>query len=302
MIQANFYECDLALIALGRSEEMGAKLHKSTLNNLEKVLGRYKLNGKPLTLNMLSAMPDSLTGSWRVLWRSIKSNIHPVYRRLFARLAYYDRIAAQIDRINTVQKRISSARQFFQPSLQYWRNKNLSLSSDAVLLLDTALHHVAWLDKELSLKNSSVTLRMVLNLSEPSKRPMRHWFDRILNHAGCDNLLELHQHLTSHGATRLGRNISHDLLRKWCSTQQLMPNAGLQEILKACKADGEDSLDPLMFWVAKLLTFLIEFLVCFTPESIDSKVAQTHIYERLKALRAEFDATQESTCKNLFVV
>lgn len=299
MLEKSAYKYSLALKAFGRSEEAGAKMHSATRRDLEEVFGAIEIGGAPLGLDGLRALPNSLGGPWRILRVTMTKDWTRTGRRLFTRLAYYDRITDQIGKVRDPARSTALRQRFFLPSAKFWHECETPLSWEIALCVDATLHHLVWLDRMLGTEKPKYKAGTLLALSSPEARPMRHWFTGILRRTRCSNLHELHEYLLARGAARHGRAISHDLLKKWSSSQQLIPYSAAKELLKACAAD-----DPewTLLWQAKLMTFLVECVVCFTPKEVEPLVAQRCIFQRLESLQAMFQANQRLCGDNLFVV
>jgi hypothetical protein len=114
------YKFTLALRALGRAEETGAKMHNATRTDLERALGALQIGGAPLDLEGLRSLPDSISSPWRILRMTFAKGWTRTGRRLFTRLAYYDRIAHQIDKVHDHTQSTALRERFFLPSAKYW--------------------------------------------------------------------------------------------------------------------------------------------------------------------------------------
>jgi len=304
ILEKSAYKYSLALKALDRAEKFSTKMQKSTRADLEEVLGSIELGGAHLTLDDMRCLPNSLGGPWRILRVTLAKNWTRTEQRLFTRLAYYDRIADQIDKVRDPARSSALRQQFFLPSVRFWHECETPLGWEMALCLDATLHHLVWLDRMLAAEKRAYLAGTLLAISSPDARPMRHWFDGILRRTRCADLLEFHQYLFARGAVRHGRPISHDLLKKWSSSQQLIPHAAAEELLGAydAAAAAADELEWVRLWQAKLMTFLVECVVCFTPEEVGPKLAQSCIFQRLESLQEMFQASQRLYGHSLFVV
>lgn len=302
LIEELDYSQFLALKALARLEVSGAKMHNATRKELETSLGAIEFGGTPLTIAGMSDLPNSLGGLWRLLRVTVAKNWTRTGRRLFTRLAYYDRIADQIGKVRDPALSLAVRQRFFLPSAEFWRGCETPLGWEAALCVDATLHHLVWLDQVLPTEKPRYQAGTLLAMSNPDARPMRHWFDGILRRTRCSSLVELHHYLLSHAATRHGRPISHDLLKKWSSSQQLMPHAASKEILQACSADAANDMEWMRLWLAKLLTFIVECVVCFTNKEVEPLVALRCIHQRLQSLQETFQGKQRLCGESLFVV
>ena len=302
ILEESGYKYSLALKALARAEAAGAKMHSATRRDLEEVFGSIEIGGAPLGLDGLRALPNSLGGPWRILRVTMTKDWTRTGRRLFTRLAYYDRIADQIGKVRDPVRITALRQRFFLQSAKFWHECETPLGWEMALCVDATLHHLVWLDRILAAEKPTYEAETLLAISNPKARPMRHWFDRTLCRTRCGDLLDLHQYLLARGAARHGRTISHDLLKKWASSQQLIPHAAAEELLEACSAAAADELERVRLWQAKLMTFLVECVVCFTPEKVKPLVAQRCIFQRIESLQEMFQANQRLCGDNLFVV
>lgn len=302
LLEEMAYSQSLALKALQRAEEYGTKMHCATRGTLEALFGSVELGGAPLNIDRLRELPNSLGGPWRILRVIFIEGWTRTERRLFTRLAYYDRIAEQIGKIRDPARATPLRMRFFLPSAEFWQKCDAPLGWEMALCLDATLHHLMWLDLELAAQRPDYEAGTLLALANPEARPMRHWFDGILRRTRCGDLLELDGYLLKRGAARHGRPISHDLLKKWASSQHLMPHDAAKELLNACNASAADELEWIYLWLAKLLTFCVECVVCFTPTVVEPLVAQKAINARLEELQKVFQTNQRLCGKSLFVV
>lgn len=301
-IEEHAYKYSLALRALCRSEEAGTKMHKASRRDLEDVFKSVQIGGRHLTVEDMRHMPNSLVGPWRILRLTFAKDWNRTGKRLFTRLAYYDRIADQIGRVSDPARSAALRLRFFLPSAKFWHECQTPVRWEIALCIDATLHHLVWIDQMLAAEKPSYEPGTLLALSSPKARPMRHWFDRVLVKARCNGLQDFHQYLLSLGASRHGRSISHDLLKKWASSQQLIPHAAAEELLDVCNLARPDGLEWTRLWQAKLLTFLVECIVCFTPKEVEPLAAQSCIHQRLKSLQEMHETNQRLCGHSLFVV
>ena len=119
---------------------------------------------------------------------------------------------------------------------------------------------------------------------------MRHWFDSLLAQTRCMNLVYFDKFLASRGVTSRDRVVSHDLLKKWASTQELMPHHAVCAVLDGCKPEVDANKEQLRLWFARLLTFLCELIGSFSAEPVEEKAARKAVHQRLSQLGAEFQA------------
>jgi hypothetical protein len=298
------YDAHLAMAALKRSVEKGTKMRQSTLDDLHMALKERVEGGQSFTLEEIDQLPNSLATHWRILSRINRRGLGGVKRRLLVRLAFYDRVAHQIDRVTEREKGEQARRRIFGPSLLFWAEQGFGLQDWATLVLDATLHHLAWLETQRDTPSGAVfAAGSVLRLASPPKRPMRHWFDVILKTTKCLDLKELHFYLLSRGATHSSKNkaISHDLLRTWASTEGLVPDSAARALLKSFPEQSAISAYA-QFRMARLLTFLTEFVVMFSAKPLASLDVQGALHERLKSLVDALQSRGEGKGTDLFIV
>jgi heme oxygenase len=278
------YSLYRALVAMGRSETLGSKLQSRTLEDLGKGLG-----SGGMSLDKLKAIPNGLSTPWRMLLRTLRHSLPRIERRVLARLAYFDRLAMQITNTTDRECVLHMKRQVFFPSVMHWHLTGLDLTWESAVVLDVTLHHLAWLDIDIASRGPE-NPDWIIALVDPPKQPMRHWFDELLRAAKCENLVELHDFTTRRGATRYKRPITHDLLKKWASTERLLPVDAAVELLIAFADEDLRSKMQTRLLIARLLTVLVELVRSFSEKPVASKTAQIAIHERLLSLRAAIQA------------
>lgn len=287
-VREHDYNSWLALRAHGRSITSGTKPRRSTLAALDWSARRHTRGKQPRSITELEAWPNNLSTPWRLLnmSRPFGSGRY-VWKQLLARFAFYDRVACQLGKITDPSRAMAARRQLFEPSALYWMHTPMKVEPWAALCIDATLHHIAWLDSCLASRSSRETSCHLIGLASPPQKPMRHWFKAMLRASGCRNLLELEQLLLRRNVTYLDRGIDHSLLKKWSSSQVLLPRRAESALLQAAAPGAHESL-RLQVLVAQVLTFLAEAVRCFGQTSESFEVCQMHMFRRLTQLRSEF--------------
>lgn len=303
-LEVHEYRYFRALKALALSIHNGSRLQKQTRADLKDMMQSARTaGGTPVTIDDLDGIPKNLSAPWRVVRRAFFGANERIGRRLLARLAYYDRLTVEFTRSRHMPERMERLKPRLAPSLQYWHSLGLEMSWEVVAVLDATLQHLCWLDLELRSHDERRSGSAAMRLTEPSRRPIRHWFDGLLQSLGLTDLPELHQFLARRNAIRYDNVISHDLLKKWASSQRTIPYSGAKTLLTACFGDkAGKSVEAMDLWNAKMFVFLTETICCFSKEPIEPLVAQSHIHERLKLLESDFLATKGNLPTQLFVV
>lgn len=297
------YDRYLALKALDRVERTGSKLQLKTRQQLQKMFaGARTSGGSEISLERLRGLPSGLSTPWRVLRWTFVAGIDRTQRRLFTRFAYYERLTVEFTRSRHLPAREERLRPLLEPSLKYWLGSGLSLHWEAIAVLDATLQHLVWLDRRYLREKPDRESSALLRLTYAGKRPMRHWFDQLLFSTGCVDLVDLHQMLVRKGAIRHRDVISHDLLKKWASTQRTLPYDAAEALLTGCFGAGAgNTRDADDLWFAKLLVFLAEFIYCLASEQVLISEAQSHIHRRIYLLHDEFEASEGTQNTKLFV-
>ena len=266
-------------------------MHPETLRDLEEALNPFDGNGPLLTPEGFAQLPNSISSPWRLLFRGLRRQFGPLHRKLLVRFALCDRTAHQITSSRNEEERILRRKLAVLPSLQYWQTTEFALPWQAFVPLDKLLQHLAWLDVQLSSKSSAPWTRdSIVRLAEPSQRPMRHWFDSLLHQTKQNNLVDFCDYLSRSGVLSRNRVVSHDMLKDWASTEDLMPYHAVTAVLDGCNEKIEYNQQLHCLWFARLLTFSYSLIGSFSAEPIDEKAARKAVHERLLQLCAEIRA------------
>jgi hypothetical protein len=245
-----------------------------------------------LSPQVLFALPEHLANPWRLLFRGLRRQVHRVDRRLLVRFALAERITHLISSTADPEENARRRRLVFLPSLEYWSSLGMKLPWQAILPLDSALHHLAWLDAEFSASRGSARQdAAILSLSAPDKPAIRRWFDGILLLTGCDDLVEFEGYLAARGVQARGDSLQHGRLKKSASSVELMPNQQALTILSGCGPQVHKGPELRRFWCARFLAFLGEVVYAFAecpPQDEDIREA---LDKRLKQLRAAFSVS-----------
>lgn len=278
------YNLHLLVKALQRHESQGTRLQRSTEQELRHLLARTELAGAPLTIDRLRELDGRLASPWRLLYRSSKPSLNTRERRLLARLVYYDRLAHQIQIVREPITDKSFRDGPFSQSITYWQNVSTPLGPEIALCIDATLHHVAWLDQVLSLEKPGYASGTVFKLTNPENLVTRNWLNHLLHKTKTVDLLDFHNLLFRREVARNQKTISHDLLKKWSSNQTLIPFESGYKIIVACQPEIDIDIERISLWLVRLLIFLTECIVCFTPLKTEPLAAQKHLNERLMKL------------------
>lgn len=301
ILEEHQYSVELGLRALERAENLGSKMHKSVRDDFERILSQAFVGNAPLNLERLRNLPPSLSGPWRILRVTMTKHWSRNGKRLINRLACYDRIASQIGNVRDPTHAVAVRKRFFLASLSFWRGAETPLSDEIALCVDATIHHLAWFDRTWASNHTWYPTGTLNGLANPKKKPIRHWFDGVLSRTHSADLNELQRHLAAKDAMHLGRPIEHDLLKKWASSQHLIPAKAADVLLASCSTTVTE-IETLRLWLAKLVTFLVECVVCFTPQEVTPVQAQRCIHQRLELIQEHLQTNQRLCGHSLFVV
>lgn len=291
--QGNSYKYYRALLAFVRSIENGSTMQKRSREDAVTASKSQRFRGREATPEDLVEMQGGLAAPWRMLWRSAHSGEpDAIVKRLIARFAAYDRGAHQITLAKDEAKNIRLRRQWMGDAANYWDASGLRVSPWAAIALDSTLQHLAWLDTQDIPAFRPAVSQSVLSMSKPSKAPLRHWFDELLRQTRYDDLNELAKFLELQSQRGTAPEISAQLLRHWASTQFLISIESATELLGALspKVSPERELYRLM--LARLLTFLVDVILCFSEKPVTEESARTAIHNRLLQLDARTRAAK----------
>lgn len=279
-----------ALLALQRAEQAGSEMQRGTREDLARAMAPAE-HSAAVSPQVLFALPEHLANPWRLLFRSLRQQLHRVDRRLLVRLALAERITHLISSTQDREENARRRRLVFLPSLEYWSGLGIKLPWQAILPLDSALHHLAWLDAELfATRGTARHDAAVLSLSSPEKPAIRRWFDGILLLTGCDDLVEFEKYLAARGVQSRGDALQHGRLKKWASSFELMPNQQAVTILSGCGPQVHKGLELRRFWFARFLAFLSEVVYAFADSVPSDQAIREALDNRLVQLRAAFPA------------
>ena len=159
-------------------------------------------------------------------------------------------------------------------------------STPGAIAIDSTLQHVAWLDSQ---GNDDLQIRpfeLVAPLAEPSKGPIRHWFDDLLRQARLGDLSDLAKFLEWASERGELSEISPQLLRHWASSQFLISVESAGALLKALEEKVSPDREFYRLLFARLLTFLTEAVRCFAAEPVSEEAARAAIFGRLSDLNS----------------
>lgn len=229
------------------------------------------------------------TSDWETLLKVVQGDGVDCVRVLIERLANIDRAAYLAHKSHASGATIVESMKLLEERAainslyEVWQQSSLKLLLPVAVLIDVSLQVLAWLELQGQKECSSES--QLLNLLVAGRKPIGHWLLQIQRSADCSNLDQLSARMASLDLTYRGKLISHDLLKKWSSGQQLMPNsAGECVIHTAGKYFDKKHLQE-SFAAARFLSFLCDLLIAGScGEEPSWNVVQATLNERYEKL------------------
>lgn len=302
LLEENSYKGYRALLAWAHSVESGSQMQQGTRKNLDELFAIVtSRGGVKVTAEDFRRMTPGLSMPWRLTRFSFWRGSTRLGRRLLTRLAYYERAAVRLNRIPP-SRRADMVPTLVREGHKYWYETGLGMTPESIFLLDSTLHHLAWLDAEFSRGSACTAAGAVIALADPEKRVMRHWFDLLLkSKKECSDLFDLHELVDRRGGRIRGEIITHGRIKKWASSSCIFPYKSAKVILTACYGENLSGHPEVgLLWCAKVLTFLTEMVRSFSAQPVAPLVAQGHMHARLLQIREELRATKGANPKELF--
>jgi hypothetical protein len=171
----------------------------------------------------------------------------------------------------------------------YWAKLGLPVPQASYELADELLGMIAFVD-ELARAFRTETLGKTTPWLSPGellarpRTPIGNWLVGYATIVGADSLPELSAWLQIHGVSyRKHTDISTDRLKHWSSCQDLMPVPAMEALVAAC-----DDQVPLRWhhYMARLLTFVCDFIGASTPSCMEWADVQAGVKTRLAFLTA----------------
>jgi hypothetical protein len=208
--------------------------------------------------------PLALQSDWEMALQGLGAHVDDDIYQLTQRLAILDRIAFSARQLPEAAA-VALLEPYIGPPRESWLKYNPNLSLPVALLVDTSLQTLASVESAAvsahPLDKSKTPASRILALLAPGKKPLGHWLLRMQKAASCANLEEFSSLMLNKGIKRHDFYLSHDLLRKWSSCQQLMPMKAAQSVLSTVGRGTDRELELGWFAVARFLSFLCDFVV-----------------------------------------
>ena len=140
-------------------------------------------------------------------------------------------------------------------------NPRLLQASQVLVLVESSLQTLAQLMCGIDMPSMDLSSREspITELLDPGRRPLGHWLHDVQQASECTSLAHLAQCLLRVDATHHGRAVSHDLLKKWSSSKNvMMPQKAVKPVLRSVRIrERADRLHD-RYYVARFLTFLCD--------------------------------------------
>lgn len=254
---------------LSRAITRTNRLSTTTQDGIHRLFGRFipndvlaeALQGKELT------SPLPWQSDWEAVLRGLGEPGDDDLYQLVQRLARLDQAAwsahqlPETDFVTLLEPHIGRPQ-------QSWSKYNSDLKLAVVLLVDTSLQALVWMEWCGAAENwqdrREVPVSRLLPFLAEGKKPLGHWLLRMQQAACCANLAEFSSCMVRKGIKRHGFYLSHDLLKKWSSGQQLMPFKAAEGVLEAVGGAVDSERERGLFAVTRFISFLCDLVIAGT--------------------------------------
>lgn len=140
-------------------------------------------------------------------------------------------------------------------------NPSLLQAPRVLVLVESSLQTLARLMCTVDMPSLNLPSREshITQLLDPGRRPLGHWLHDIQQASDCTSLSELAQCLFRVEARYHDRAISHDLLKKWSSSKNVvMPQTAVKPVLRSVRIRERAERLHDRYFVARFLTFLCD--------------------------------------------
>jgi hypothetical protein len=256
---------------------IGTGKHRPSDGTKRLLKGQFKGVFEPDALNAVlhaqeppEAPPHS---DWDLVLRGMHRGEPGLVRDIATGLAAYDHEVLQMRALHRAGDQAAAqaaANQLLGNSLQAWKSLTppLATPTRVVLLVDSSLQVLSTLICTADAPSVDLAAREthITSLMAPGHRPLGHWLTEVRSACDCRTLAELSQRLLKVDAKHLQRPISHDLLKKWSSSQKVaMPRTAVKPVLSGVRITEQAELLNNRFYVARFLTFLCDLVFAATP-------------------------------------
>jgi hypothetical protein len=216
------------------------------------------------------ALPHS---DWRLVLQGMGVGQSNFVRDIATDLAAWDDQALRIrelTRVNEKAQAYAHTEAMLGTSPLAWEalNPGLLKAPQVLILVESSLQTLARLMSAVDLPLLDLPSResQITQLLDPGRRPLGHWLHDVQQASDCTSLSDLAQRLLGVGARHLGRAISHDLLKKWSSSKNVvMPQTAVAPVLRSVRLRERAERLQNRYHVARFLTFLCDLVWAGIP-------------------------------------
>lgn len=203
---------------------------------------------------------------WRFVLQGMGNRGSDIVSDIVSDLAVWDDQALHIRELTRVGDNKQASvlvRALIDPGLQAWAalNPGLLQAPQVLLLVESSLQTLARLVCRIDMPSLDLPSResSVTQLLETGRRPLGHWLHEVQLKADCTNLLDLANCLFGVDAKHHDRPISHDLLKKWSSSKNVvLPPTAVQPVLLSIRIRESRQRLQDRYYMARFLTFLCD--------------------------------------------
>lgn len=217
--------------------------------------------------------PAPAHSDWRTVLRGMGEGESNFVRDIATNLASWDDQALHIRGLTQAGKKEQAhacSETMMSASLPAWQalNPRVLHALQVLILMESSLQTLARLMRAVDSPSLDLTSResQITQLLDPSRRPLGHWLHDVQQASDCKSLSDLAQRLLGVGAKHNDRNITHDLLKKWSSSSNVvMPRTAVAPVLRSVRLRERAERLQDRYHVARFLTFLCDLLWAGIP-------------------------------------
>jgi hypothetical protein len=149
--------------------------------------------------------------------------------------------------------------------------------------LDVALVVFARLDREFAAMMPQMWQPgCIADLAGGENEPMHVWFADLMRLCGCSSYAQLADYLTLRGySTKSDDGVTPGRLAKWANGLEPMRASKAAALLLACEAPVQPAKEMRRFFYARLLTFLVEWVLSCAQDPPERKAVWQAVHRRL---------------------
>lgn len=286
-------QLDTILDALWRGATKKNKLSATTSTLIKQKLEKFIALGalEKVIVGEEPVTQEPWTSDWETLLQVVKEDRDDCVYLLIERLANIDRAAYLAHKSHASGSMTGESMELLDEHaavrnlFEVWQQSNLKLLLPVTMLVDVSLQTLAWLELRTQPNCNSDSGSQLLKLLAAGKKPLGHWLLQIQLSANCSNLDQLSAKMACFKLTHHDKVVSHDLLKKWSSGQQLMPRSAGDCVLHSAGNRIDKNLWREYFAAARYLSFLCDLLIAGSCGDEPSwQVVQANLFERYERL------------------